>query len=209
MHNNNKNLSQSNIISNCTLFEFTDKDEEGKDSTGEKDPKEKDPKSKEKESEDKKKKEKEDKKKKEKEEKKKKEAEKKKEKEKPKEPKIIHIKEPLQFESTVVDLVGLTKEQFNVSKEKLDKLNEVDQIKQDRETALNDLESFVLNVREKLYEELFEKSSTEEEREKIREKVITIILISITLYLFFLSKIFMVKCSFYFQNFSAPNYLIG
>merc|ERR1712203_971427 len=56
------------------------------------------------------------------------------------------------------------------SKEKLDKLNEVDQIKQDRETALNDLESFVLNVREKLYEELFEKSSTEEEREKIREK---------------------------------------
>ena len=184
MHNNKCSLSQSNIIINCTLFEFTDKDEEGKDSTGEKDPKEKDPKSKEKESEDKKKKEKEDKKKKEKEEKKKKEAEKKKEKEKPKEPKIIHIKEPLQFESTVVDLVGLTKEQFNVSKEKLDKLNEVDQIKQDRETALNDLESFVLNVREKLYEELFEKSSTEEEREKIREKVITIILISITLYLF-------------------------
>merc|ERR1712223_1315418 len=149
---------------------FGDKDEEGKDSTGDKEPKEKDPKNKEKEPEDKKKKEKEDKKKKEKEEKKKKEAEKKKEKEKPKEPKLIQIKESLQFESTVVDLVGLTKEQFNVSKEKLDKLNEVDQIKQDRETALNDLESFVLNVREKLYEELFEKSSTEEEREKIREK---------------------------------------
>ena len=184
MHNNN-NLSQSNLIIICTLFEFTDKDEEGKDSTGDKEPKEKDPKNKEKEPEDKKKKEKEDKKKKEKEEKKKKEAEKKKEKEKPKEPKIIQIKESLQFESTVVDLVGLTKEQFNVSKEKLDKLNEVDQIKQDRETALNDLESFVLNVREKLYDELFEKSSTEEEREKIREKVITIILINITLYLFF------------------------
>merc|ERR1719361_15498 len=149
---------------------FGDKDEEGKDSTGGKEPKEKDPKSKEKESEDKKKKEKEDKKKKEKEEKKKKEAEKKKEKEKPKEPKLIQIKESLQFESTVVDLVGLTKEQFNVSKEKLDKLKEEDQIKQDRETALNDLESFVLNVREKLYDELFEKSSTEEEREKIREK---------------------------------------
>merc|ERR1739844_215965 len=149
---------------------FGDKDEEGKDSTGDKEPKEKDPKNKEKEPEDKKKKEKEDKKKKEKEEKKKKEAEKKKEKEKPKEPKIIQIKESLKFESSVVDLVGLTKEQFNVSKEKLGKLNEVDQIKQDRETALNDLESFVLNVREKLYDELFEKSSTEEEREKIREK---------------------------------------
>ena len=189
-------LSQSNLISNCTLFEFTDKDEEGKDSTGDKEPKEKDPKSKEKEPEDKKKKEKEDKKKKEKEEKKKKEAEKKKEKEKPKEPKLIQLKESLQFESTVVDLVGLTKEQFNVSKEKLDKLNEVDQIKQDRETALNDLESFVLNVRENLYEELFEKSSTEEEREKIREKVITIILINITYYLFFSKMYGLVFISF-------------
>merc|ERR1712150_232912 len=106
--------------------------------------------------------------KKEKEEKKKKEAEKKKE--KPKEPKIIHRKEPLQFEAKVVDMAGLTKEQFNTSKEKLDKLDEVDRIKRERETTLNDLESFVLKVKEKLYEEIYEKSSTEDEREKIQEK---------------------------------------
>ena len=87
------------------------------------------------------------------------------------EPKIISIKEPLQFESKIVGLMDLTKEQFNVSKEKLNKLDDIDRIKQERETALNDLESFVLNVREKLYEEIYEKSSTEEEREKIREKV--------------------------------------
>ena len=94
---------------------------------------------KDKKQEEKKKKEKEEKKKKEKEEKKKKEAEKKKE--KPKEPKIIHIKEPLQFEAKVVDMAGLTKEQFNTSKEKLNKLDEVDRIKRERETTLNDLEA--------------------------------------------------------------------
>ena len=71
-----------------------------------------------------------------------------------------------------MDLDDLTKEQFNTSKEKLNKLDEVDRIKYERETALNDLESFVLNVREKLYEEIYEQSSTEDEREKIREKVI-------------------------------------
>ena len=69
-------------------------------------------------------------------------------------------------------MVDVTKEQFNSSKEKLNKLDDVDKIKHERETALNDLESFVLNVREKLYEDMYEKSSTEDEREKIREKVI-------------------------------------
>ena len=97
------------------------------------------------------------------------EAEKKKQ--KPKEPKVTTIKEPLEFDSKVVDLLGLTTEQLEASKEKLKALDEVDRIKKERETSLNDLESFVLDVREKLYDELFEKSSTEEEREKIREKV--------------------------------------
>merc|ERR1712018_241293 len=115
-----------------------------------------------------KKKEKEDKKKKEKDDKKKKEAEKKKE--KPKEPKVNQIKEPLEFETNIVDTIGFSKEQFNSSKEKLNKLDVIDRIKQERETSLNDLESFILNIREKLYEDIYEKSSTEEEREKINEK---------------------------------------
>merc|ERR1712154_541330 len=108
-------------------------------------------------------------KKKEKDDKKKKEKEAKKKKEKPKEPKIIQIKEPLQFESKIVDSIGFSKI-FNSSKEKLHKLDEIDRIKQERETSLNDLESFILNIREKMYEDLYEKSSTEEEREKITEK---------------------------------------
>merc|ERR1712038_1396076 len=99
---------------------------------------------------------------------KKKEAEKKKE--KPKEPKINHIKEPLEFETNAVETIAFSKEQFNSSKEKLNKLDEIDRIKQERETSLNDLESFILNIREKLYEDIYEKSSTEEEREKINEK---------------------------------------
>merc|ERR1712088_261747 len=70
----------------------------------------------------------------------------------------------------MVDSFGLNKEQYNSSKEKLNKLDEIDRIKQERETSLNDLESFILNIREKLYEDIYEKSSTEEEREKINEK---------------------------------------
>merc|ERR1711894_766361 len=85
------------------------------------------------------------KKKKEKEEKKRKEAEKKKE--KPKEPKIIQIKEPLQFETNIVESIGFSKDLFNSSKEKLHKLDEIDRIKHERETSLNDLESFILNIR--------------------------------------------------------------
>merc|ERR1712061_438875 len=87
-----------------------------------------------------------------------------------KEPKIIQIKEPLQFETKIVDSIGFSKEVFNSSKEKLHKLDEIDRIKQERETSLNDLESFILNIREKMYEDIYEKSSTEEEREKIAEK---------------------------------------
>merc|ERR1712038_2175259 len=92
---------------------------------------------------------------------KKKEAEKKKE--KPKEPKVNQIKEPLEFETNIVETIAFSKEQFNSSKEKLNKLDESDRIKQERETSLNDLESFILNIREKLYEDIYEKSSTEEE----------------------------------------------
>ena len=155
----------TNIHAHCNIFVLLDKDKDGQE-TNEKEDSKKDKK---KESGDKKK-EKEDKKKKEKEEKKKKEAEKKKE--KPKEPKVNQIKEALQFETNMVDSFGLSKEQYNSSKEKLNKLDEIDRIKQERETSLNDLESFILNIREKLYEDIYEKSSTEEEREKITEKVI-------------------------------------
>ena len=158
-----------------------------------------------------KKKEKEDKKKKEKDEKKKKEAEKKKE--KPKEPKVNQIKEPLEFETNIVDTIGFSKEQFNSSKEKLNKLDEIDRIKQERETSLNDLESFILNIREKLYEDIYEKSSTEEEREKINEKVNLLnINFSYSRHGNLYIKLFMLHHLFptyLFLNISAQNYPIG
>ena len=158
------NCSPASSVFQSKIIWISDKEKDGKESTDKDDNK----KDKKKEAGDKKK-EKDDKKKKEKEEKKKKEAEKKKE--KPKEPKIIQIKEPLQFETKIVDSIGFSKEIFNSSKQKLNKLDEIDRIKQERETSLNDLESFILNIREKMYEDLYEKSSTEEEREKITEKV--------------------------------------
>merc|ERR1712240_9127 len=56
-----------------------------------------------------------------------------KKKEKPKEPKVNQIKEALQFETNMIDSFGLSKEQYNSSKEKLNKLDEIDRIKQERE----------------------------------------------------------------------------
>lgn len=56
------------------------------------------------------------------------------------------------------------------SKVKLKALNDFDELKKRKETALNNLESFVIDVRDKLYQEIYEQSSTEEEREKIAAK---------------------------------------
>jgi len=49
-------------------------------------------------------------------------------------------------------------------------LNERDLAKAKRETALNDLESFVIDVRDKMYQETYEDSVTEEEKESISAK---------------------------------------
>lgn len=64
----------------------------------------------------------------------------------------------------------MSEEQFNASKEKLKALNKHDEMKKKRETALNSLESFVIDVRDKLYQEVWEDSVTEEEKEKIPAK---------------------------------------
>merc|ERR1712241_173371 len=70
----------------------------------------------------------------------------------------------------VLDLEPLSDEQFKASKEKLKALNKHDELKKKRETALNALESFVIDVRDKLYQEVWEDSVTEEEKGKISEK---------------------------------------
>ena len=101
---------------------------------------------------------------------KKKDEKKKEEKKKPKKPKVETYKEELKSKEKILDLVPMTAEQFGASKEKLKALNKHDELKKKRETALNALESFVIDVRDKLYQEVWEDSVTEEEKGKISEK---------------------------------------
>lgn len=101
---------------------------------------------------------------------KKKEEKKKEEKKKPKKPKVETYKEELTFKDKIIDLAPLSQEELNSSKEKLKALNKHDELKKKRETALNGLESFVIDVRDKMYQEVWEDSVTDEEKEKIPAK---------------------------------------
>ncbi len=59
---------------------------------------------------------------------------------------------------------------MEASRSKLAKLDEHDQIKVARAQALNNLETQVIDTKDKLYQEIYEQSSTVEEREKIFAK---------------------------------------
>ncbi|CAB4064641.1 HYOU1 [Lepeophtheirus salmonis] len=89
----------------------------------------------------------------------------------PKKPKIVIIKEPLEFEVVILNGAHPSEEAVNESIAKLRALDKKDDEKRERENAQNTLESFVIDMKDKLYQELYEKSSTEEEREKISNKL--------------------------------------
>merc|ERR550519_2541304 len=97
---------------------------------------------------------------------------KKEEKKEPKKPKVETLKEELgmEFQWTDVPLEG---ELFEASKTKLEQLDQLDKDRAEHETALNELQSFVFDVQDKLYQEEYEKASTDEEREKIRDMCTT------------------------------------
>jgi len=102
----------------------------------------------------------------------KKEDEKKKEEEKkdkePKKPKIETVKEELSQDLKRVDTIILEGDSFEASKKKLEDLDKADQERHEHETALNELQSFVYDMQDKLYMEEYESASTEEEKEKIK-----------------------------------------
>ena len=95
--------------------------------------------------------------------KKKKEEEKRKKEEKKKKelkPKVETIKEPLEFDFRPVDLAEPAEKLVKESKAKLKALSDHDEEKMKRATALNALESFVIDTRDKLYQEIYEDSAT-------------------------------------------------
>merc|ERR1711936_234335 len=106
--------------------------------------------------------------------KKKKEKKEKKEEKKPEKkvfkPIVETIKEPLEFKLEIVDFNDLSKEQFETSREKLMALDARDEAKAAQERAMNSLETEVIDTKDKMYQEIYEKSTTDEEREKITSK---------------------------------------
>ncbi len=87
-----------------------------------------------------------------------------------KKPKIETLKEALDFEVRIVDLPRPSDKLVKESKDKLKALNERDALKIKKETALNNLESFVIDTRERFYLEVYEDSVTDEEKESITAK---------------------------------------
>ncbi|XP_018328406.1 hypoxia up-regulated protein 1 [Agrilus planipennis] len=84
-------------------------------------------------------------------------------------PKIVTIKEPIKALENILHIKEITKDQLNQAVEKLEKLNAVDKELNRRATALNNLESFVIDTQNKLYEDAYTQAATPEEIEKIRK----------------------------------------
>lgn len=83
-------------------------------------------------------------------------------------PKVLTIKEPIAAEENILSISALNKKQFSASSKKLQKFNNIEKELNRRATALNNLESFVIDIQNKLYEDEYTQASTEEEIEKIK-----------------------------------------
>lgn len=87
---------------------------------------------------------------------------------KTKKPKIVTVKEPIKAVEKVLYIDQLNKKDLEEAAKKLEKLAEVDHELNRKATALNNLESFVIDAQNKLYEDEYSQAATEEEAEKIR-----------------------------------------
>lgn len=83
-------------------------------------------------------------------------------------PKVVTLKEPIKSSEEVLTIITLNKQQFAESLARIEKLDKIEKEINRRATALNNLESFVIDVQNKLYEDEYAQSGTEEEIEKIR-----------------------------------------
>ncbi|XP_066603454.1 hypoxia up-regulated protein 1 [Prorops nasuta] len=87
--------------------------------------------------------------------------------EKDKKPTIVTIKEPINAKEEKLGPQILAGEKYQESLEKIRQLNLHDMEKTRRETALNNLESFVIDAQQKLATEEYKSASTEKEAEEI------------------------------------------
>ena len=76
----------------------------------------------------------------------------------------------MEFKLEITDFNDLSKDQFEISRKKLVDLDARDEAKAAQERAMNNLETQVIDTKDKMYQEIYEKSTTDEEREKIMAK---------------------------------------
>ncbi|XP_031550486.1 hypoxia up-regulated protein 1-like [Actinia tenebrosa] len=83
--------------------------------------------------------------------------------------KPVVIREPLETVIEIQDLVDPSEKSLTESKEKLTKLQEIDDAKAAKERMKNTLESHIFETRDKLYSDVGEELSTEAERDTINQ----------------------------------------
>lgn len=81
------------------------------------------------------------------------------------------IRENIKFERVDVDLLDWQKQTFDETRSKLAAIKEKEIEKRKRAAAINALETFLFDLRDKLEQDEFIKCSKEEEREKVRSKL--------------------------------------
>lgn len=91
------------------------------------------------------------------------------EKSKEKKPKIVQVKEPIEHDLEILYTVYLKGDKYEESRKKVDDFNALERQIIRRESALNALESFVIEAQQKLDEEEYASCATPEEIEAVRK----------------------------------------
>ena len=86
-------------------------------------------------------------------------------------PKPKIMKESFKFDLVELDVAEMTKEMLNDSKSKLKTIKEKEKEKKSRAAAINALEAFIFDTRDKLEQDEFIKCSTEDERATLKQKI--------------------------------------
>ncbi|GBP63797.1 Hypoxia up-regulated protein 1 [Eumeta japonica] len=84
-------------------------------------------------------------------------------------PKIITLKEPIKTEEKLLTLEPFNEDEFKISKSKIMELNAIDRKRTERESALNNLEAFVVDAQMKIDTEEYAECGTPEDIEEIRK----------------------------------------
>uniref|UniRef100_A0A646QJH2 Hypoxia up-regulated protein 1 n=1 Tax=Hemiscolopendra marginata TaxID=943146 RepID=A0A646QJH2_9MYRI len=85
--------------------------------------------------------------------------------------KIVTVKEPISVTQERVDVVEPSPEKVQSITKRIELFNTEERLRKEKEEAKNNLEAFILDTQDKLYQPEYETASTEDEREKIRSEM--------------------------------------